>query len=65
MILPISFTIICAFLVVVPIITTPQETLIGLGFLVSGVPAYILGVKWRSKPKAFNTFMGRFSTRGL
>ena len=38
----------------------PLENGIGVLFILSGVPAYFLGVKWKSKPKSFERFMCKF-----
>ena len=36
---------------------------LGLGLLIvaAGIPVYYLGVKWKSKPKAFQNFMSMYA----
>jgi len=53
----ILFLVICLFLVVVPLITNPQDIGIGLLIIFVGVPVYWLGVCWKKKPKAFQNFV--------
>ncbi|XP_008485440.1 cystine/glutamate transporter-like [Diaphorina citri] len=48
--LPIIFLACCIFLVVVPTIREPMNTVISLFIIASGVPVYYVCVKWKSKP---------------
>ncbi|XP_017300474.1 Y+L amino acid transporter 2 [Diaphorina citri] len=50
---PISFVLICVFLVVTPILEAPREVGMAVLITLSGVPVYLIGVKWRDKPEAF------------
>jgi APA family basic amino acid/polyamine antiporter len=47
-IIPILFVIFCIMLVVISIIEMPQQSLIGLGLILSGLPCYLIWYK-RSK----------------
>ncbi|XP_018046347.1 PREDICTED: Y+L amino acid transporter 2 isoform X2 [Atta colombica] len=51
--IPILFVALCAFLVIVPCYQRPYEVGMGILITVSGIPAYILGVAWKSKPLWF------------
>lgn len=48
--IPIVFVTLCVFLVVVPCYERPYEVGMGLLITISGIPAYFLGVVWKSKP---------------
>ncbi|XP_058809097.1 Y+L amino acid transporter 2 [Phymastichus coffea] len=53
---PISFVIICAFLVLVPCYEKPFEVGMGVIITLSGIPAYLIGVAWKNKPSEFQEF---------
>lgn len=57
--IPITFFVICLFLLVVPLFAAPYDTGIGLAIVLSGVPVYWLGVMWKNKPKAFQNLMSK------
>ncbi|XP_045610438.2 LOW QUALITY PROTEIN: large neutral amino acids transporter small subunit 1 [Procambarus clarkii] len=54
-VLPLVFLAGCIYLVVVPMITEPISTGIGILITLSGIPVYVAAV-WKSKPDWFNTF---------
>lgn len=54
LIIPCVFLIAIGFLVVIPAITQPKDTAIGVAILLSGIPVYYACVKWQSKPKAYD-----------
>ena len=49
---PISFFVICVFLVVLPVYVTPMLVAVDLLILLVGVAVYLLFIRWRRKPKA-------------
>ncbi|CAJ0928235.1 unnamed protein product, partial [Mesorhabditis belari] len=57
---PIIFLIGCALLVIFPIYQTPMDTAIGILIMLTGIPAYYLGVICRGKSKKGDEFMGQF-----
>ncbi|XP_059490385.1 large neutral amino acids transporter small subunit 2 [Neocloeon triangulifer] len=59
---PIIFVFICAFLVILPIFDKPLDTGMGILITLSGIPAYLIGVKWQNKPKWFNRGLGNVTT---
>jgi hypothetical protein len=53
------------FLVVVPLYASPFETGMGCLIIASGIPVYLICVKWQNKPKAFLSFMSESFFRSL
>ncbi|XP_026675862.1 large neutral amino acids transporter small subunit 1 [Diaphorina citri] len=53
-ILPITFFIIAAFLVTLPMYVKPWEVGIGLLMILSGIPVYMVFVYWKDKPRWLN-----------
>ncbi|XP_049842264.1 Y+L amino acid transporter 2-like [Schistocerca gregaria] len=51
--IPITFVLICAFLVFVPFYERPYEVGMGVLITVTGVPVYYMGVVWQDKPAWF------------
>ena len=47
---PISFFVICMFLVVLPVYVTPMLVAVDLLILLVGVAVYLLFIRWRRKP---------------
>ncbi|KAA0199054.1 hypothetical protein HAZT_HAZT001200 [Hyalella azteca] len=60
LVIPIVFLLVCGFLVFLPIYVRPWEVGMGLFITATGVPAYLVGVRWKNKPAAFTRFSGRF-----
>ncbi|XP_026327033.1 large neutral amino acids transporter small subunit 2 [Hyposmocoma kahamanoa] len=56
LIIPYTFLIAIACLVIIPAIQQPKDTAIGLGILFSGVPVYYICVKWQTKPDGYHVF---------
>lgn len=54
--LPIIFLICCLFLTIVPAVTEPLNTGIGLAITLSGVPVYYICIKWEKKPASYHKF---------
>lgn len=50
---PITFVIICAFLIIVPVYVAPYECGMGLLITLAGIPIYYVGVQWKDKPEWF------------
>lgn len=57
LIIPFTFLIAVLFLLVVPLYAAPRDTGMGVLITCSGIPVYILGVMWKTKPKAFRDFL--------
>lgn len=55
--IPIIFLCCVTFLLIVPLYAAPYDTGMGLVIVLSGVPAYLLGVSWKKKPKSFRRFV--------
>lgn len=58
LVLPVTFFVICAFLVTLPCYVSPVEVSVGVGFILCGIPVYMVTIGWKNKPywlnKAFN-----------
>ena len=48
--IPILFVVICTFLVFMPLYVRPIEVGMGLLITASGIPVYLVCVKWKNKP---------------
>ncbi|KAG6462806.1 large neutral amino acids transporter small subunit 2 isoform X1 [Manduca sexta] len=57
-VIPYVFLIAIACLVIIPAIKQPQDTIIGIAILLSGIPVYYVCVKWQSKPESYHTISG-------
>lgn len=60
LVVPISFVIICIFLVTVPIFEKPFEVGVGILITLSGLPAYYFGVVYQNKPAWFTRMFSKF-----
>lgn len=58
---PITFVIICIFLIIVPSYQVPYEVGMGCLLTVLGIPVYLIGVAWKHKPEWFQTRIHRFT----
>lgn len=58
LIIPITFFIISAFLMVVPCYVAPYEVGMGVLITVAGIPVYYFGVVWKNKPKFVQDAIG-------
>ncbi|XP_048253608.1 Y+L amino acid transporter 2-like [Haliotis rufescens] len=59
--IPVIFLVAVVFLLIVPLYAAPRDTGMGVLIVCSGIPVYIIGVKWKSKPKSFNTFVQKIT----
>lgn len=57
-VIPYLFLIAIGCLVIIPAITRPTDTAIGLAILLSGIPVYYLCVRWKSKPEMYHSLSG-------
>jgi len=51
--LPVLFFLICGFLVVLPVFEEPQVVGVGLAIILSGIPVYLITIRWSNKPNWF------------
>ncbi|CAD5222566.1 unnamed protein product [Bursaphelenchus xylophilus] len=58
-IVPILFFIGCIGLVLIPILSKPLDTLIGLGIMLTAVPIYVIFIVWQ--PKTFKDIVNGFT----
>ena len=63
LIIPITFLCAVLFLLIVPLFAAPKDTGMGLLLVLTGLPVYVIGVRWKSKPKAFTDFVGKFALK--
>ena len=55
--IPVTFVLGCVFMIVVSFWAAPFECLVGSGIILTGVPAYLLGYKWK-KPHVVQKMLG-------
>lgn len=58
---PILYLIFSFLLIVMPIWTSPYETLIGISIMLSGIPVYYLTANWKVKPLAYQRSVDSFN----
>ncbi|XP_046580344.1 Y+L amino acid transporter 2-like [Haliotis rubra] len=58
---PVFFLLICLFLLITPLTSSPMECLMGLVMIATGIPVYFLGVMWKKKPRAFTSMLRSFT----
>ncbi|KAJ8302582.1 hypothetical protein KUTeg_018978 [Tegillarca granosa] len=56
-IIPITFLCAVIFLLIIPLYAAPDDTGMGMLIVLSGLPVYVIGVKWKNKPKSINRFI--------
>ncbi|CAL8369452.1 unnamed protein product [Lota lota] len=59
--IPIVFVLSCVFMIVVSFWAAPYECLIGCCIILTGIPAYLLGYKWK-KPHVIRKMLDIFTT---
>lgn len=59
LIIPITFFLISAFLMVVPCYAAPKEVGWGVLITAAGIPVYFFGVVWQNKPKSVQNAIGK------
>uniref|UniRef100_A0A6A7FTT6 Y+L amino acid transporter 2-like n=2 Tax=Hirondellea gigas TaxID=1518452 RepID=A0A6A7FTT6_9CRUS len=64
LIIPITFLLVCGFLVLMPVYVRPREVGAGVAITATGIPAYFLFVYWRNKPECIQRFLLKV-TRGV
>ena len=52
-----TFVLGCVFMIVVSFWAAPFECLVGSGIILTGIPAYLLGYKWK-KPHVVQKMLG-------
>ncbi len=57
---PITFLIVCLFIISMTLYQIPVESFMCLGVLAAGIPVYYVGVKWE-KPKALQDKIGNYA----
>ncbi|KAL3890250.1 hypothetical protein ACJMK2_002538 [Sinanodonta woodiana] len=58
---PMFFMIICLFLTITTLTSSPRECFIGIIIVITGIPVYLIGVVWESKPKWFRDILDKFT----
>ena len=51
--LPILFIVFCVTLVLLPSLKEPMQLIFGILITLSGVPVYLLCIKWKNKPALY------------
>lgn len=55
--IPVTFVLGCVFMIVVSFWAAPFECLVGSSIILTGIPAYLLGYKWK-KPHVIKKMLG-------
>lgn len=55
--IPMSFVLGCVFMIIVSFWAAPFECLVGSSIILTGIPAYLLGYKWK-KPHVVKKMLG-------
>lgn len=58
--IPVTFVLSCVFMIVVSFWAAPFECLVGTGIILTGIPAYLLGYKWK-KPHVVQKMLEIFT----
>ncbi|XP_077579014.1 large neutral amino acids transporter small subunit 1-like [Stigmatopora nigra] len=58
--IPVAFVLSCIFMIIVSFWAAPIESLIGCSIILSGIPAYLLGYKWK-KPRVVKKMLEIFT----
>ncbi|XP_041376190.1 large neutral amino acids transporter small subunit 2-like [Gigantopelta aegis] len=64
LIIPIMFLAAVVFLLIVPVYAAPKDTGMGILIVCSGIPVYVLGVKWKNKPQVFTKCVASLTKLG-
>lgn len=64
LLIPITFFVMCLFLLVFPFFSQPSELFVGLGIILTGVPVYFLFVATKNKPQWIYKYWGMLSISG-
>ncbi|KFM72437.1 Large neutral amino acids transporter small subunit 2, partial [Stegodyphus mimosarum] len=57
--LPITFLVVCAFLVTFPFYVSPWETGMGITITLTGIPVYMVTIYWQDKPRFYKSAIGK------
>ncbi|XP_057685689.1 large neutral amino acids transporter small subunit 1-like [Corythoichthys intestinalis] len=58
--IPVAFVLSCIFMIIVSFWAAPIESLIGCSIILTGIPAYLLGYKWK-KPRVVKKMLEIFT----
>lgn len=58
--LPIFLSLVSLFIVVLTIYQKPHESALAIGLVIVGAIVYVVGYKWKNKPKAIQGKIGEF-----
>ncbi|GBN34210.1 Large neutral amino acids transporter small subunit 1 [Araneus ventricosus] len=61
LILPVTFLLVCGFLVTFPFYVSPWETGMGIAITLTGIPVYMVTIYWRNKPKFYKKSIGKIT----
>uniref|UniRef100_A0A8C2Z0R3 Solute carrier family 7 member 5 n=1 Tax=Cyclopterus lumpus TaxID=8103 RepID=A0A8C2Z0R3_CYCLU len=60
LVIPVTFVLGCVFMIIVSFWAAPFECLVGCSIILTGIPAYLLGYKWK-KPHAVQKMLDIFT----
>lgn len=60
--IPILYLTFSLLLILLPVLTSPMEAIVGLAILLAGIPIYYATVAWKVKPKRYQSLIDGFNS---
>ena len=60
--IPLIFLAVVLFLLIMPLYAAPTDTGMGLLCVLTGIPVYLICVKWKNKPRVFEQYVSEYAS---